>query len=153
MDDCESCPQSSCSSEVSLSHYQIPPVQPDPPSSLFIPTHSRINSRRAAHKHTLSCLSLPPACVISRADVWSPVPCKWIPVRPGRRTWPHKNQPGNMFQTSSCGPGGGHKVAAGRYVGTQRDIRNIFFMIWIAFYGVFLTNGTLASWLKTSICL
>lgn len=77
------------------------------PSSLFTPPQSHTNSQHAyTHTCTHSFSLIPPACVISQADVWSLAPCKWIPVRPGHQTWPHKNPRGSRFQTSSYGPRG-----------------------------------------------
>lgn len=79
------------------------------------------------------CTCVPPACVISRADVWSPAPCKWIPVRRGHRTWPHKNRHGNRFQTSSCGPWG-RKWTDSISPSNQCDSCKIFFLIMLIMF-------------------
>lgn len=145
MDDCESCPQSFCSLKVSQSlSDSTSPASHHLPLSLHL-NHTLIhNMHISAHAHPLLSL-VPPACVISQADVWSLAPCKWIPVRPGRRTWPHKNQPGNRFQTSFYGPGG-NEGEDFTLVSNQSDIGNIFFLIiLIAFYGVFIMKSTLRS--------
>lgn len=127
----------SLSVNISLSRHHLP-------LSLHL-NHTLIRNMHISilvHIHTLYS-AVPPACVISQADVWSLAPCKWIPFRPGRRTWPHKNPLENRFQTSSYGPGGKKRFIL---VFNQYDIGNIFFPIMlIAFYGVFIVKSTLKS--------